>query len=107
MDCLLGNQPSSPWFMSIQVSASLYLAIMIASSSALDIQGKIIDILPCSLMLCQIEGILVPIIDQNIHAYSCNGIKISKKYVALNDEIYISLEYQELRSCKHIGYNFH
>ena len=55
------------------------------------------------LTLYQIEIAPLPIINENIHTNSYTEILISKHYIALNDEIYISLRYQELRSCKHIG----
>ena len=40
----------------------------------------------------------VPIIDQNLHANSYTEIQISDPNIALNDEIYISLRQQVLRS---------
>ena len=57
--------------------------------------------------LYQIEVAPVPIIDENINTNSYTEIKISKPYIALNDEIYMSLRHHELRSCKHIGNDFY
>ena len=42
------------------------------------------------LTLYQIEVILVPIIDQNTQANSCIELQISKPYITLNEETYIS-----------------
>ena len=45
--------------------------------------------------------------DQDTIANSYTEIQMSKPYIALNDEIYISLRHQELRSCKCIGCEFY
>ena len=34
-------------------------------------------------------------------------LEISKPYIALNEETYISLRHQELHSCKHTSYDFY
>ena len=59
------------------------------------------------LILYQLETVPVPILDQNINAQSYTQLRISKPYIALNSETYISLRQQELRSCKKIGYEFY
>ena len=43
------------------------------------------------LILYQIEGVLVPIVDKNEQAQSYTQMKIDKPYIALNSETYISL----------------
>ena len=45
--------------------------------------------------------------DQNKKAQSYTHLRISKPYIALNSETYISLRQQELRSCKKIGHEFY
>ena len=42
----------------------------------------------------------------NDKAQSYMQLKINKPYMALNDETYISLRYQELNTCKRIGYEY-
>ena len=59
------------------------------------------------LTLYQIEVVLVTIIEDDIHPNLYTEIQISKPYTALIDELYISLRHEELRSCKHIGYDFY
>ena len=59
------------------------------------------------LILYQVETVPVPIIDQNRQAYSYTHLEIEKPYIALNSETYISLQQQELRTCKGIGYEFY
>ena len=39
-------------------------------------------------------------------AQSYTQLKIIKPYIALNDEMYISLRSQELNTCKRIGYEY-
>ena len=56
------------------------------------------------LTLYQIETVPVPILDMNDKAESYMQLKIIKPYIALNDEMYISLRSQELNTCKKIGY---
>ena len=58
------------------------------------------------LTLYQIETVPVPILDMNDRAQSFTQLKIIKPYIALNDETYISLRSQELKSCKRIGYEY-
>ena len=48
-----------------------------------------------SLTLYQIEVFHVPRIDQILHADSYTEIQISKLYIVLNDEMYISLRHHE------------
>ena len=59
------------------------------------------------LILYQLETVPVPIIDQNTQAQSYTHLQIEKPYVALNSETYISIQQQELRTCKRIGYEFY
>ena len=58
------------------------------------------------LTLYQIETVAVPILDMNDKAQSYTQFKIIKPYIALNDETYISLRFQELNTCKRIGYEY-
>ena len=59
------------------------------------------------LILYQLETVPVPILDKNVEAQSYTHLRIKKPYLALNSETYISLTYQELRSCKKIGNEFY
>ena len=59
------------------------------------------------LILYQLETVCVPLIDQNMQAYSYTQLQIEKPYIALNSETYISIRQQELRACKRIGYEFY
>ena len=59
------------------------------------------------LTLYQLETVLVPIIDRNKNAQSCTHLQVTKPYIALNSETYISLRIQELEVCKKIGYEFY
>ena len=52
------------------------------------------------LMLYQLETVPVLIIDQNTLAQSYTHLQITKLYIALNSETYISIRQQELRTCK-------
>ena len=58
------------------------------------------------LTLYQIETVPGPILDANNKAQSYTQLKIEKPYIALNDETYISLNSQELNTCKRIGYEY-
>ena len=58
------------------------------------------------LILYQLETVPVPILDQNNRAHSYTNLQAEKPYIALNSEMYISLQQQELRTCKRIGYEF-
>ena len=57
--------------------------------------------------LYQLETVLVPIIDRNKNAQSYTHLQVTKPYIALNSEMYISLRIQELEACKKIGYEFY
>ena len=57
--------------------------------------------------LYQLETVLVPTIDRNKNAQSYTHLKVTKPYIALNSETYISLRIQELEACKKIGYGFY
>ena len=59
------------------------------------------------LTLYKLETVPVPIIDKNENAQSYIHLKITKPYIALNSETYISLRIQELETCKKIGYEFY
>ena len=59
------------------------------------------------LLLYQIEAVPVPILDTNTEANSYTHLQVSKPYIALNKETYISLANEELRSCKIIGKMFY
>ena len=59
------------------------------------------------LILYQLETVPVPIIDINIKADSYTQLQIKKPYLALNTEMYINIQQQELATCKRIGYKFY
>ena len=59
------------------------------------------------LTLYQLETVPVPIIDRTKNAQSYTHLKVTKPYIALNSETYISLRIQELEMCKKIGYEFY
>ena len=58
------------------------------------------------LTLCQVETVLVPILDSSNKIQSYTQLKIEKPYIALNNETYISFCPQELNNCKRIGYEY-
>ena len=58
------------------------------------------------LILYQLETVPVPILDQNDRTHSYTHLEVTKTYITLNSETYISLWQQELRTCKRIGYEF-
>ena len=59
------------------------------------------------LTLYQLETVPVPIIDRNENAQSYMHLKVTKPYISLNSETYISLKIQELEKCKKIGFEFY
>ena len=59
------------------------------------------------MVLYQLETVPVPIVDHNDKVHSCMHLQVSKPYIALNSETYISLRQQELWTCKRIGYEFY
>ena len=59
------------------------------------------------LILYQLETVPVPIKDQNVKAHSYTHLQVNKPQIALNSEMYIPLQQQELRTCKRIGYEFY
>ena len=59
------------------------------------------------LILCQLQTVPVPVLDENIEAHSYTHLKVRKPNKALNSETFISLTHQELRSCKKIGNEFY
>ena len=58
------------------------------------------------LTLYQVETVPVPILDAGNKVQSYTQLKIEKPYIALNDEMYISICPQELNNCKKIGYEY-
>ena len=52
------------------------------------------------LILYQLKTVPVPILDQNDRAHSYTHLQVEKPYIALNSETYISLQQQEIRTCK-------
>ena len=44
---------------------------------------------------------------KNTKAQSYTELKIKPPYIALNSEIYINIQQQELATCKRIGYEFY
>ena len=59
------------------------------------------------LILNQLETVPVPILDTNTDAQSYTHLQVSKSYLALNSETYISLTHQDLQSYKKIGNEFY
>ena len=59
------------------------------------------------LTLYQIETVPVLILDMNEKADSYTWIRIDKPYIALNPDTYISIQMEELRTCKKIGYEYY
>ena len=59
------------------------------------------------LILYQLETVPVPIVDKNTKADSYIQLQIKKTYLALNTEMYINIQQQELATCKRIGYKFY
>ena len=59
------------------------------------------------LTLYQIETIPVPILDMNEKADLYMWIRIDKPYITLNPDTYISIQMEELRTCKKIGYEYY
>ena len=59
------------------------------------------------LIMYQIETVRVPILDENEQAHSYTELKIEKLYIALNEEMYITLCTQELKMCKKIRYEYY
>ena len=55
------------------------------------------------LIMYQIETVWVPILDENEQVHSYTELKIETLYIALNEEMYITLHTQELKMCKKIG----
>ena len=55
------------------------------------------------LTLYQVETVPVPILDASNKIQSYTQLKIDKPYIALNDETYISICFQELNTCKRTG----
>ena len=56
------------------------------------------------LIMYQIKTVLVLILDENEQAHSYTELKIEKPYIALT---YITLQTQELKMCKKIGYEYY
>ena len=49
----------------------------------------------------------MPIVDKNTKADSYTQLQVKKPYLALNREMYIHIQQQELATCKRIGYEFY
>ena len=49
----------------------------------------------------------VPILDKNEQVHSYTELKIETLYIALNEEMYITLHSQELKMCRRIGYEYY
>ena len=62
---------------------------------------------PKPLTLYQVETIPVLILDMNKRADSYTWIRIDKPYITLNPDTYISIQMEELRTCKKIGYEYY
>ena len=60
-----------------------------------------------SLILYQLETAPLPILNQNNTAHSYTHLQVTKPFIALNSETYISLQQQEFRTCKRIGHKFY
>ena len=58
------------------------------------------------LILYQVETVPVQIKDSGNKIQSYTQLKIKKTYIALNDEMYITICPQELSNCKKIGYEY-
>ena len=58
------------------------------------------------LTLYQVETVPVPIVDSSNKIQSYTQLKIEKPYIALNDEMYITIHPQELNNCKQISYEY-
>ena len=59
------------------------------------------------LVMYQIEIVPIPILDRNDQAQTYTQLKISKLYIVLSTEAYITLQTQELGTCKKIGYEYY
>ena len=59
------------------------------------------------LIMYQVETVPVPILDENEQVHSYTELKIEKLYIALNEEMYITLHTQELKMCIKIGYEYY
>ena len=59
------------------------------------------------LIMYQIETVPVPILDENDQVHSYTELKIEKPYIALNEEMYITLHTQELKMCKKNRYEYY
>ena len=58
-------------------------------------------------IMYQIETVPIPILDRNNQAQSYTQLKIDQPYTALNTETYITLQSQELSTCKKIVYEYY
>ena len=59
------------------------------------------------LTLYWVETIPVLILDMNKRADSYTWIRMDKLHIALNPDTYISIQTEELRTCKKIGYEYY
>ena len=59
------------------------------------------------LVMYQFETVPIPILDRNDQAQSYTQLKINKPYTVLNTETYITLQSQELSTCKKIACEYY
>ena len=59
------------------------------------------------LILYQLETVPVPIVDNYTKVDLYTQLQIKKPYLALNTEIYINIQQQELATCQRLGYEFY
>ena len=55
----------------------------------------------------QIKTVLVPTLDENEQVHSYIELKIEKPYITSNEEMSVTLQTQELKMCKKIGYEYY
>ena len=58
------------------------------------------------LTLYQVETVPVPILDASNKIQSYTQLKIEKPYIALNNKTCISIQSQELNTCKRVSYEY-
>ena len=58
-------------------------------------------------IMYQIETVQVPILHRNEQVQSYTQLKLDKPYIALDTETYVTLHFQELNTCKKIGYEYY
>ena len=53
------------------------------------------------------KRLVMYVLDENEQVHSYTELKIEKPYIALNEEMYITLQTQELKMCKKIAYEYY